>query len=114
MAKIKKDIESAYPEIRINNLSNSDDTRILQSALSEENKEEIDINHAGTAMRFLTALLASQPGKKVILTGSSRMKERPIAILVDALRELGANISYVENEATTVHGSDLWLSKWTS
>ncbi|MCW5520045.1 3-phosphoshikimate 1-carboxyvinyltransferase [Aureitalea sp. L0-47] len=91
-------LQSIYPEIRINNLSNSDDTRILQSALSEENKEEIDINHAGTAMRFLTALLASQPGKKVVLTGSERMKERPIAILVDALRELGANIFYIEKE----------------
>jgi 3-phosphoshikimate 1-carboxyvinyltransferase len=58
----------------------------------------IDVDHAGTAMRFLTAYFAIQENREVILTGSSRMKERPIKILVDALRQLGANISYVEKE----------------
>ncbi len=60
--------------------------------------QEIDIHHAGTAMRFLTAYFAQKEGKEVILTGSSRMKERPIKILVEALQQLGAEIEYVENE----------------
>lgn len=64
----------------------------------ESNVDRIDIHHAGTAMRFLTAYFAIQEGKTVTLTGSSRMKERPIQILVDALRQLGATISYVEKE----------------
>jgi 3-phosphoshikimate 1-carboxyvinyltransferase len=58
----------------------------------------INIHHAGTAMRFLTAYFAIQEGTEVILTGSSRMKERPIQILVEALRQLGAAISYEEKE----------------
>jgi 3-phosphoshikimate 1-carboxyvinyltransferase len=91
-------LQAIYPQIRIENLSNSDDTRILHSALTGKQPDEIDIHHAGTAMRFLTALSASQAGRKVILTGSERMKERPIGILVDALRELGARISYIESE----------------
>ncbi len=90
-------LRALYPAISIENISNSDDTRILQKALSED-LEVVDIHHAGTAMRFLTAYFAGQPGRKVILTGSTRMKERPISILVDALRELGANITY--------HGSE--------
>jgi 3-phosphoshikimate 1-carboxyvinyltransferase len=57
-----------------------------------------DIHHAGTAMRFLTAFFAIQEGKEVVLTGSSRMKERPIQILVQALNQLGAEISYEEND----------------
>ena len=59
---------------------------------------KIDVHHAGTAMRFLTAYFAAQDGFEVQLTGSSRMKERPIKILVDALNELGAEISYIEKE----------------
>jgi 3-phosphoshikimate 1-carboxyvinyltransferase len=59
---------------------------------------EVDIHHAGTAMRFLTAYFASQPGKEVVLTGSERMQERPIKVLVEALRALGADIKYVKNE----------------
>jgi 3-phosphoshikimate 1-carboxyvinyltransferase len=58
----------------------------------------IDVHHAGTAMRFLTAFFAIQEGKEVVLTGSSRMKERPIKILVEALIQLGAEITYEENE----------------
>lgn len=57
----------------------------------------VDIHHAGTAMRFLTAFFATQEGREVTLTGSSRMKERPIKVLVDALNELGADISYLGN-----------------
>ena len=58
----------------------------------------VDIHHAGTAMRFLTSYFASQEGKEVILTGSQRMTERPIKILVEALRKLGAEIYYVKEE----------------
>ena len=57
----------------------------------------IDIHHAGTAMRFLTAFFATQSGREVFLTGSSRMQERPIGVLVDALKKLGADIAY-ENQ----------------
>ena len=60
----------------------------------------IDIGAAGTAMRFLTAYFVTRPGKQYILTGSARMKERPIALLVDALRALGAEINYVEKEGS--------------
>ena len=59
---------------------------------------KIDVHHAGTAMRFLTAYYAIQEGFEVQLTGSSRMKERPIQILVNALNQLGAEISYIEKE----------------
>lgn len=55
---------------------------------------EVDIHHAGTAMRFLTAYFASQEGKQVVLTGSQRMQERPIKVLVEALQSLGADIQY--------------------
>ncbi|MCY2686060.1 3-phosphoshikimate 1-carboxyvinyltransferase [Salinimicrobium sp. TH3] len=90
-------LQAQFPSIQIQNLSNSDDTRVLQTALASL-EEVIDIHHAGTAMRFLTAYLASTVGREVILTGSQRMQERPMGILVDALRELGAEISYKSNE----------------
>ena len=61
-------------------------------------KGVVDIHHAGTAMRFLTSYFASQEGKKVTLTGSKRMTERPIGVLVEALRELGADIEYEQDE----------------
>ena len=63
---------------------------------SRAQSREIDIHHAGTAMRFLTAYFAIQEGREVILTGSARMKERPIQILVEALQQLGADIAYEE------------------
>jgi 3-phosphoshikimate 1-carboxyvinyltransferase len=69
----------------------------MQKALNTDN-ELIDIHHSGTAMRFLTAYFACRVGKTVILTGSERMRQRPIKILVDALIKLGANIEYLENE----------------
>ncbi|MCK3685926.1 3-phosphoshikimate 1-carboxyvinyltransferase [Maribellus sp. YY47] len=84
---------SPYP---IRNLSDSDDTKVLQAALNS-NSNKFDIGHAGTAMRFLTAFLAKVVGEWEI-TGSDRMKQRPIKILVDALTELGAQIEYMENE----------------
>ncbi|MFL2631891.1 MAG: 3-phosphoshikimate 1-carboxyvinyltransferase [Candidatus Marisimplicoccus sp.] len=81
----------------IKNISDSDDTNVMISAINS-NQEEIDIGHAGTAMRFLTSYFSSINNSSVILTGSKRMKERPISILVDALRELEVEISYIKNE----------------
>ena len=78
------------------NLSDCDDTRVMVRAL-QGNPEHIDIMAAGTAMRFLTAYLSVTPGTRII-TGTQRMQQRPIRILVDALRELGAQIEYVGNE----------------
>ncbi len=80
----------------LGNLSDCDDTRVMVKALSEHN-EVIDILAAGTAMRFLTAFLSVTPGTRT-LTGTQRMQQRPIRILVDALRELGANIEYTVND----------------
>lgn len=81
----------------LKNLSDCDDTRVMIRALDEEPKEVIDILAAGTAMRFLTAYLSVTPGERVI-TGTQRMQQRPIGLLVNALRELGAQIDYVANE----------------
>lgn len=86
----------SYSPWPVKNLSDSDDTRVLESALNSINNI-FDIGHAGTAMRFLTAFLAKIAGEWVI-TGSERMKKRPIGILVNALRKMGANIVYTENE----------------
>lgn len=83
--------------LNLQNLSDSEDSRVLQKGLAS-NSQEIDIHHAGTAMRFLTAFYAIQEGTEKTLTGSARMKERPIGILVEALRSLGAEISYLEKE----------------
>lgn len=83
--------------LSLQNLSKSQDSHVMQEALKSK-EELIDIHHAGTAMRFLTAFFSIQEGRKTILTGSHRMKERPIKILVDSLKHLGANISYLENE----------------
>lgn len=81
----------------INNLSDSDDTKTMISSL-KSNKEEINIGHAGTAMRFLTSYYSSILNSSKILTGSSRMKERPILILVEALNNLGADIEYIDKK----------------
>lgn len=89
-------LQALYPEIQIHNLSNSDDTVFMAKALSSESNA-IDVHHAGTAMRFLTAYFAVQENRTITITGSERMKERPIQILVDALNQLGANISYLES-----------------
>ncbi|HCN51616.1 MAG TPA: 3-phosphoshikimate 1-carboxyvinyltransferase [Chryseobacterium sp.] len=90
-------LESLFNTIKIGNLSNSQDTQLLKKALSEDT-EIVDIHHAGTAMRFLTSYYSIQEGKTTILTGSGRMKERPIKNLVTALKDLGADIEYLENE----------------
>lgn len=90
-------LQALFPNITLSNTSNSDDSEVMQKALNG-NEEIVDIHHAGTAMRFLTAFFAIQENRTVTLTGSSRMKERPVKILVDALKQLGAKIEYLENE----------------
>ncbi|ACU08489.1 5-Enolpyruvylshikimate-3-phosphate synthase [Flavobacteriaceae bacterium 3519-10] len=90
-------LQHLVKNIKIINLSDSQDTQLLQEALNSD-KDLIDVHHAGTAMRFLTSYFAIQDGKTVTLTGSARMKQRPIKNLVDALRDLGADIQYLENE----------------
>ncbi len=90
-------LQKLFGNIEIKNISNSQDTNLLQKALNSHEKT-IDIHHAGTAMRFLTSFFAVQEGVEKILTGSERMKQRPIKPLVEALRELGADIEYLENE----------------
>jgi len=84
-------------DFKITNLSKSDDTKTLTDALANNNKV-IDVNHAGTAMRFLASYFASKLNSEITLTGSDRMKNRPIGILVDALRDLGAEIEYEEKQ----------------
>ncbi len=102
-------LQANFNTIRIENLSNSDDTRVMQKALASRDAL-LDIHHAGTAMRFLTAYFAGKPGTEVTLTGSARMKQRPIRILVEALRQLGAKISYLETPGCPplkIHGMRL-------
>ena len=90
-------LQGLFPNIAIENLSNSDDAEVMQKGIKIDNGI-VDIHHAGTAMRFLTGYFASQEGKTVTLTGSQRMTERPIKVLVEALRSLGADITYEKNE----------------
>lgn len=84
---------SDFPILR---LANANDTRLLTQLLASDS-DVLDAGPAGTTFRFMTAYLALQPGTQV-LTGTERMKQRPIRVLVDALRELGANITYLEND----------------
>ncbi len=86
----------SYSPYEIQNLSDSDDTRVMRQVLTS-NTNTFDIGHAGTAMRFLTAFLSQIVGEWHI-TGSERMKQRPIKVLVDALRELDAVIEYEGEE----------------
>ncbi len=127
-------LQALFPGITLENTSKSDDSDVMQEALtidlpssvqsnlfvqvqsslssqaqsslssqaqsflsSRAQSRDIDVHHAGTAMRFLTAYFAQKQGHEVVLTGSARMQQRPISILVDALTQLGADISYVKN-----------------
>jgi len=90
-------LQQWYSNLELQNVSDSDDTKHLQAALNSESAL-IDIGHAGTAMRFLIAYFSAFEGREVTLTGSDRMQNRPVKILVDALRDLGADISYVAKE----------------
>ena len=78
---------------KIKNKSNSEDSKTMSAALLSKDKI-IDVNHAGTAMRFLTAYFSQIDGREILLTGSKRMQERPIEILVDSLNSIGADITY--------------------
>ncbi|WP_259289668.1 3-phosphoshikimate 1-carboxyvinyltransferase [Candidatus Karelsulcia muelleri] len=87
-------LKALYPDIiELENISNSDDTLILKKALFSK-KKLINIKHSGTAMRFLTAFFSIKENREVILTGSYRMQERPISILVETLKKLGGKIFY--------------------
>jgi 3-phosphoshikimate 1-carboxyvinyltransferase len=104
---------------QLTNISDCDDTRVMLKAFdndatkysfADDGARIVDIGAAGTSMRFLTAFFASQEGKEVVMTGSERMKQRPIALLVDALRTLGAQIDYVGAEGfppLRIHGRKL-------
>lgn len=99
-------LQALFSNITLVNTSNSDDSEVMTKALLRpdhsqltiHNSPLIDIHHAGTAMRFLTAFFAVNEGCEVVLTGSPRMKERPIKVLVEALQQLGAQISYENQE----------------
>ncbi len=90
-------LQQLYDNLKIENPSISDDSIVLQQAL-KSNDTIINVGHAGTAMRFLTAFFASKENSEVVLTGSERMKNRPVKILVDGLRFLGAEIQYLEKD----------------
>jgi len=90
-------LQQLYPNLKLENVSDSDDSKYLMSAL-KSNKELINIGHAGTAMRFLTAYFSAKEGRETVLTGSERMQNRPVKILVEALRKLGADIQYADKE----------------
>ncbi len=103
---------------RLSNLAQCDDTDAVLSALAQPDASEVNIGAAGTAMRFLTAYFATREGRGVVIDGTERMRQRPIGVLVDALRQLGADIEYVEAEGypplkitgTRLHGGALTVS----
>ena len=90
-------LQALFKGFQLENISNSDDSKVMQEAL-ESTSEVVDVHHAGTAMRFLTAYFSHLEGNEVVLTGSTRMQQRPIKILVDALRSIGASIVYEKAE----------------
>ena len=90
-------LSSLFKKLSLENISNSDDTNYLLKALSSKSST-IDIGHAGTAMRFLTSYFSLTTKKEIELSGSQRMHNRPIKILVDSLREIGASIHYIDKE----------------
>lgn len=79
----------------IENLATCDDTKVVKNAFADGLPYEINIGAAGTAMRFMTAFLAQCDGEEHVITGTERMKHRPIKVLVEALRSIGASIEYV-------------------
>ena len=83
---------------KLSNLAHCDDTDAVLAALAQPDASEVNIGAAGTAMRFLTAYFATREGRTVVIDGTERMRQRPIRVLVDALRQLGADIEYVEAE----------------
>jgi 3-phosphoshikimate 1-carboxyvinyltransferase len=117
-------LQALYPNIALENISNSDDSDVMMCALESSKTvpplgvrgQIIDVHHAGTAMRFLTSYFATQQDCEVVLTGSSRMKERPIEVLVTALNNLGADITYLETHGCPplkIKGKELTKDKVT-
>ncbi len=90
-------LQALFSGLSIENTSESDDSEVMQAALKAKT-DVINVHHAGTAMRFLTAYFAHLEGREIVLTGSQRMQERPIKILVEALRSIGASITYEKEE----------------
>nr|WP_262924284.1 3-phosphoshikimate 1-carboxyvinyltransferase [Myroides odoratimimus] len=90
-------LQELFPSLTIGNVSDSDDVCAMQGALASTG-DVVDIHHAGTTMRFLTAYYSLCSTRELTLTGSSRMQERPIGVLVEALRQLGADITYSKKE----------------
>ncbi|MDM1397370.1 3-phosphoshikimate 1-carboxyvinyltransferase [Myroides odoratimimus] len=90
-------LQELFPSLTIGNVSDSDDVCAMQGALVSTG-DVVDIHHAGTTMRFLTAYYSLCSTRELTLTGSSRMQERPIGVLVEALRQLGADITYSKKE----------------
>ncbi len=91
-------LQQLFPSLQIKNLSDSDDVCAMVNALKSDSQDVVDIHHAGTTMRFLTAYYSLCTERSLVLTGSKRMQERPIGVLVDALRQLGAEIAYQKEE----------------
>lgn len=90
-------LSALFGGFTLQNASDSEDSTVMKRALGT-NKGSVQIGHAGTAMRFLTAYFSGLPGAEVILDGSARMRERPVSILVEALRESGADIEYMARQ----------------
>ena len=90
-------LRNIYPSLTIKNKSKSEDSVVLENALKSSSNVK-DINHAGTAMRFLTAFYSILEDKEIIIKGSKRMHERPIYPLIDCLKLIGADISYLEKD----------------
>ena len=93
-------LKSLYPSIKIINESNSEDTNVMKKALKSKDNI-IDIGHAGTAMRFLTSYFSILKDREIILTGSKRMQERPIKILVDVLKKL--ELKFLTQKRKDIH-----------
>lgn len=103
----------------LKHISDCDDTQVMLAAFDQDTSKHVfaadgarivDIGAAGTSMRFLTAYFATRAGAEIVMTGSERMKKRPIALLVEALRTLGAEIEYLETEGCPplrIHGKQL-------
>lgn len=89
-------LQAIFPNILLENVSNSDDTKAMLEGLAQM-ENIVDVDHAGTTMRFLTAYFASKEGVQKTMTGSHRMQQRPISVLVEALQQLGADIQYAKN-----------------
>lgn len=88
-------LQALYSDIEIENIASCDDTIVLEKALASQ-EDTLDVHHAGTAMRFLTAYLAATTHREITLKGSPALQRRPIGPLVDALKQMGALITYAD------------------